>query len=83
MVCCLGSSCRSRVNKHLMKDFKSLSEAEAALHIDYVLDSGIFQEASTNTPPKWIIPEDVSLHVTDFQLLSRQAFTASKKQKCW
>ena len=45
-----------------MKEFKSLSEAEAALHIDYVLDSGIFQEASTNTPPKWII--------TDFQLLS-------------
>ena len=44
-----------------MKDFKSLSEAEAALHIDYVLDSGIFQEASTNTPTKWIIPEDVSL----------------------
>ena len=61
MVCCLGSSCRSRVNKHLMKEFKSLSEAEAALHIDYVLDSGIFQEASTNTPPKRIIPEDVSL----------------------
>ena len=44
-----------------MKDFKSLSEAEAALHIDYVLDSGIFHEASTNTPPKWIIPEDVLL----------------------
>ena len=38
MVCCLGSSCRSRVNKHLMKDFKSLSEAEAAMHIDYVED---------------------------------------------
>ena len=44
-----------------MKDFKSLSEAEAALHIDYVLDSGIFREAFTNTPTKWIIPEDVSL----------------------
>ena len=38
-----------------------MSEAEAALHVDYVLDSGIFQEASTNIPPKRIIPEDVSL----------------------
>ena len=44
-----------------MKEFESLSEAEAALHVDYVLDSGIFHEASTNTPPKRIIPEDVSL----------------------
>ena len=44
-----------------MKEFESLSEAEAALRVDYVLDSGIFQEGSTNTPPKRIIPEDVSL----------------------
>ena len=44
-----------------MKEFESLSEAEAALHVDYMLDSGILQEASTNTPPERTIPEDVSL----------------------
>ena len=44
-----------------MKEFESLSEAEAELHVDYVLDSGILQEASTNTLPKRTIPEDVSL----------------------
>lgn len=44
-----------------MKDFKSLSEAEAALNIDYVLESGTFQETSSNTPPRGMIPEDASL----------------------
>jgi len=56
-----GSSCPSRVNKHLMKKFKSLSEAEEALNIDYVLKSGNSEETCDNTQPPRLIPEDVSL----------------------
>jgi hypothetical protein len=39
--CCslLGSSCRTRVTKHLAKEFNSLSEAEECLHIDYISSS--------------------------------------------
>lgn len=44
-----------------MKKFKSLSEAEEALNIDYVLESGNSEETCDNTQPPRLIPEDVSL----------------------
>ena len=47
----LGSSCWTRVTKHLSIHFKTLSEAEEALQIDYVsngLDFGELQPNSTS-----------------------------------
>ena len=47
----LGSSCWTRVTKHLSIHFKTLSEAEEALQIDYVssgLDFGELQPSSTS-----------------------------------
>jgi len=43
-----------------MKKFKSLSEAEEALNIDYVLESGNSEGTCDNTQPPRLIPEDVS-----------------------
>ena len=56
-----GSSCRTRVNKHLMKEFKTLSEAEEAVNIEYVLESGDSEVTCYNIPPPRLIPEDASL----------------------
>ena len=60
MFCLLGLSCRSRVTKHLSTKFKSLSEAEEELQIDYVLNS-CDNEESGSTPQRTMIPNDETL----------------------
>ena len=55
-----GMSCCSRVTKHLSTKFKSLSEAEEALKIDYVLNSFDYEE-SGGTPQRTVLPSDATL----------------------
>ena len=43
-----------------MKEFKTLSEAEEALNIEYALESGNSEVPCLNIPPPRLIPEDVS-----------------------
>lgn len=45
-----GPSCRTRVTKHLSKEFGSLTEAEEALNIDYVLSSSLLDGRESTTP---------------------------------
>jgi len=44
-----------------MKEFKTLSEAEEALNIEHVLESGDSEVTCDNIPPPRLIPEDFSL----------------------
>ena len=43
-----GGSCRTRVVKHLSKEYASLSRAEASLKIDYVSGNDIICDDSVN-----------------------------------
>ncbi|XP_022781784.1 uncharacterized protein LOC111322849 [Stylophora pistillata] len=47
-----GSSCRTRVTKHLSRKFKSLSEAQEALEVDYFNSMFDFSEDHKSTPQK-------------------------------
>ena len=44
-----------------MTEFKTLSQAEEALNIEYVLETGNSEVTCDNIPPPRLIPEDVSL----------------------
>ena len=44
-----------------MKEFKSLSEAQEALNIEYVLERGNSEVTCDNSPPPKLIPEYVLL----------------------
>ncbi|CAB4043937.1 Hypothetical predicted protein, partial [Paramuricea clavata] len=60
-----GASCRTRVTKHLSKEFNSLSEAEEALQIDYVGGNnfgrgGIFNTASSTPHHLTMVDEPLS-----------------------
>ena len=46
----LGHSCRTRVVKHLSKEFTSLSDAEESLKIDYVCGISNPCVVASNTP---------------------------------
>lgn len=62
-----GGSCRTRVTKFLAREFKTLSEAEEALQIDYVRSSvafeerSIFEERARSTPKKTVLVDDACL----------------------
>lgn len=60
-----GASCRTRVSKHLAKEYPTLADAEEDLNIDYVLDSMHLgnQESGAvmGTPPSsFAIPDGLS-----------------------
>ena len=48
----LGSSCRTRVTKHLSPQFKTLSEAEDALQIDYLTSGFYFGNVKPSSTPQ-------------------------------
>ena len=62
-----GGSCRTRVTKFLAREFKTLSEAEETLQIDYVRSSvafeerSIFEERARSTPKKTVLVDDACL----------------------
>ena len=48
----IGASCRTRVTKHLSVQFKTLSEAEEALQIDYLTSGFNFGESQPSSTPQ-------------------------------
>lgn len=55
-----GASCRTRVTKHLSRQFKSLSEAEEALSIDYITNSSLLADTHFESTPRRSASEDYS-----------------------